>query len=109
MEMIIISVLFFYFLFSSAEIAKRIPEDSYGLIFGINTCIAYCLQSLLTAIVVSDLFSMGLNIFGQFNVYGGFYVVLSLIYMILLLIDVMKLSCFTKQGEKASSQAGNNL
>jgi hypothetical protein len=39
---------------NSAEVAKNIGEDSYGLIFGVNTFIALALQSVLTLIVVSD-------------------------------------------------------
>jgi hypothetical protein len=39
---------------NSAEVAKNIGEDSYGLIFGVNTFIALVLQSVLTLIVVSD-------------------------------------------------------
>lgn len=40
--------------FNSAEVAKNIGEDSYGLIFGVNTFIALALQSVLTLIFVSD-------------------------------------------------------
>jgi thiamine transporter 2/3 len=35
-------------------VAKNIREDSFGLIFGVNTFIAVALQSVLTLIVVSD-------------------------------------------------------
>ncbi|CAD1474843.1 unnamed protein product, partial [Heterotrigona itama] len=38
---------------ASFEIAKYISEDSYGLIFGVNTFFALLLQSILTAIVVN--------------------------------------------------------
>jgi thiamine transporter 2/3 len=39
---------------NSAEVAKNIGEDSYGLVFGVNTFIALALQSVLTLVVVSD-------------------------------------------------------
>lgn len=39
----------------SFEVAKDISEDSYGLIFGVNTFIALLAQSLLTFIVVNEL------------------------------------------------------
>jgi hypothetical protein len=39
---------------NSAEIVKHLNEDSYGLIFGVNTFIALVLQSLLTVIVVDE-------------------------------------------------------
>lgn len=74
--------------FCSAEIAKQLPEDSYGLVFGINTFFAYCLQVILTVVVVSDVFELQLNIFQQFNVYGVFFVCVGSLYLILLLSDV---------------------
>jgi hypothetical protein len=45
--------LFIYFIYS-AEIAKHLNENSYGLIFGVNTFIALVLQSILTVIVVDE-------------------------------------------------------
>jgi thiamine transporter 2/3 len=39
---------------NSAEVAKNISEDSYGLIFGVNTFLALAFQSILTLVVVSD-------------------------------------------------------
>lgn len=39
---------------NSAEVAKNIGEDSYGLIFGVNTFVALALESVLTLVVVSD-------------------------------------------------------
>lgn len=74
-----------YFFFS-AEIAKEIPEDSYGLVFGVNAFFAYCMQSILTAIVASDSFGLDLNIFQQINVYGAFLTVIGCVYLLLLVI-----------------------
>jgi hypothetical protein len=45
--------LIIYFIYS-AEIAKHLNENSYGLIFGVNTFIALVLQSILTVIVVDE-------------------------------------------------------
>lgn len=73
-------------LFCSAEIAKELPEDSYGLIFGVNAFFAYCMQSILTAIVASDSFGLNLNIFQQMNVYGGVFGFVGCAYLILLVI-----------------------
>lgn len=77
------SILFF---FSSSEIAKELPEDSYGLIFGINTFFAYFLQSILTAVVASDLFGFDFDIFQQMNIYGGFLAFVGGSYFLLMLI-----------------------
>jgi hypothetical protein len=49
-----IYVAFIFKFVNSAEVAKNISEDSYGLIFGVNTFIALALQSVLTLVVVSD-------------------------------------------------------
>lgn len=93
-------VCFFY----SAEIAKRLPEDSFGLIFGINTFVAYCLQSVLTGVVVTDSFALDLSIFEQFNVYGSFYAVLALVYLTILIVDVMRQSTKPVALPKETSQ-----
>lgn len=67
---------------SSAEVAKRLPEDSYGLIFGINTFIALILQCVLTLVVVTDVFGFDFNIVQQFNIYACCYVVLGISYLV---------------------------
>ncbi|KAJ8870862.1 hypothetical protein PR048_027163 [Dryococelus australis] len=36
---------------AGAEVAKNIREDSYGLIFGVNTFVALALQTVLTVLV----------------------------------------------------------
>jgi len=80
--------LLFYILYtftitiSSAEIAKDLPDDSFGLIFGINTFAALFMQTILTVIVVTDTFDFNLNLQQQFFVYSYFYVVLGLLYLI---------------------------
>lgn len=75
------------FILFSAEIAKDLPDDSYGLIFGINTFFAYFLQAILTAVVASDLFGFKWNIFQQMNIYGGFLAFVGCSYFLLMLID----------------------
>jgi len=37
----------------SAEIAKELKEESFGLIFGMNMFISLVLQSILTAVVIN--------------------------------------------------------
>ncbi|XP_031621420.1 folate transporter 1-like [Contarinia nasturtii] len=72
---------------SSAEIAKELPDDSYGLIFGVNTFFAYCLQSILVAIVATDTFELKLSIIQQMNVYGGFLAIVGCLYALLMVIS----------------------
>lgn len=45
----------FYLLVCSFEVAKYISEDSYGLVFGVNTFFALLTQSLLTLVVINTL------------------------------------------------------
>ena len=59
-----LTVFYFEFFFHSAEVAKHLSEDSYGLIFGVNTFIALALQSILTLVVVSE-GGLGLKIHPQ--------------------------------------------
>lgn len=68
---------------ASSEIAKFIDEDSYGLIFGINTFVATAIQSVLTAVVVTGGIGFGLPPRGQFLVYGVFHLVLGTVYIII--------------------------
>ncbi|XP_029674778.1 thiamine transporter 1-like [Formica exsecta] len=72
---------------ASFEIAKYISEDSYGLIFGVNTFFALLAQSLLTFIVVNKLM---LNIRQQYFVYGGYFVVLSMMYILMGVVNIVQ-------------------
>ena len=38
----------------SFQVAKAIPQDSYGLVFGINTFMALALQTVLTIVVTTN-------------------------------------------------------
>lgn len=63
----------------SATIAKLLVEDSFALIFGINTLFALFFQTMLTVFVVSGTVTT-LVIRQQFVVYGSYFVVLGVIY-----------------------------
>nr|XP_012222669.1 PREDICTED: thiamine transporter 2-like [Linepithema humile] len=72
---------------ASFEVAKCISEDSYGLIFGVNTFFALLAQSLLTLVVVNTLL---LDIRQQFFVYGGYFVILAVVYVIMGIINIVQ-------------------
>ncbi|TGZ53322.1 thiamine transporter 1-like [Temnothorax longispinosus] len=72
---------------ASFEVAKCISEDSHGLIFGVNIFLALLMQSLLTLIVVNTIM---LDIRQQFYVYGGYFMVLAVIYIVLSIINVLR-------------------
>ncbi|XP_053694288.1 thiamine transporter 1-like [Sabethes cyaneus] len=73
----------------SAEIAKNISDDSFGLVFGFNTLIALSLQTLLTFAVTDAAGWFALDVIGQFTVYGYYFIVLSVIYLIFLLGEIL--------------------
>ncbi|XP_076662579.1 thiamine transporter 1 [Halictus rubicundus] len=80
---------------ASFEVAKSISEDSYGLIFGINTFFALALQSILTAVVVNG--NLGLNLRSQYLIYGGYFIVIAMLYTI---IGIFNIARNFKRGNK---------
>ncbi|KAL1513893.1 hypothetical protein ABEB36_003233 [Hypothenemus hampei] len=71
---------------ASSEIAKLIKEDSYGVIFGLNTFVGLLFQTALTLVVVTDNMGFALPPRKQYFVYGVFHVILGIIYIIIGLI-----------------------
>lgn len=72
---------------ASAEVAKQLDEDCFGLIFGFNTFMALALQTIITFLFVSgNLFQF--DIFQQFLAYCIFFVVLGVIYTAALAHDI---------------------
>lgn len=67
---------------ASAEIAKKLKLDTFGLIFGFNTFLAMIFHSLLTFLVVNDVFGFALNMRQQYLVYGSFCFVIACIYFV---------------------------
>lgn len=68
---------------ASSEIAKYIKEDSYGLIFGINTFVALLFQTILTLVVVTSGIGFALPPRQQYFVYGIFHVLVGVMYIII--------------------------
>lgn len=61
------------------NVAKRLSDDSFGLVFGINTLLALVFQAILTLVVISESgFALGAR--DQFVVYSGYFVVLAFVY-----------------------------
>ena len=66
---------------ASFEIASRISETSYGLVFGFNTFLALAFQTILTTIV-ADSAGLALPPSTQFQVYGGCFLSVGLVFMV---------------------------
>lgn len=69
----------------ATKIAESISEDSYGLVFGINTFLALVVQTFLILTVVSNGFMLSPS--GQYIVYACIYFGLGFFYAIKMLID----------------------
>lgn len=64
---------------ASATVAQHLADDSFALIFGINTLFALLFQTILTVIAITWL---GLSFRDQFLVYGLYFVGLSLLFLV---------------------------
>ena len=71
---------------ATVETVKHIPEDAYGLIYGLNTFFGLGLQCILTAVVNNTL---NLSPQVQFQVYGAFYLIVCLIYLPILVHQIV--------------------
>ncbi|ALC47379.1 CG6574, partial [Drosophila busckii] len=71
---------------ASAEVARNLQEESFGLVFGINTLLALVFQSLLTIIVVTET-GFGLDTVGQYTVYAFYFIAVAVIYFISVVVE----------------------
>ncbi|XP_055859380.1 thiamine transporter 1-like [Episyrphus balteatus] len=83
------TVYFFVVTKASAIVAENIVEDSFGLIFGINTLVALGAQSIFTLIVITES-GFSLQPRGQFLTFGGYFVVLSALYCLAGIVKYFK-------------------
>jgi len=71
---------------ASAEVAKYLEEDSFGLVFGVNTFIALVLQTILTVLVVDGKVIL-IDIFGQYIIYSGWFIGIGILFAVYILVD----------------------
>ncbi|XP_041797051.1 solute carrier family 19 member 3b [Chelmon rostratus] len=75
------SCYMFLITITAFQIASNLSMQCYALTFGINTFVALSLQTIITLIVVDEA-ALGLDIVTQFIVYGGYYAVISVLFLI---------------------------
>lgn len=75
---------------ASAEVAKYIVEDSYGLIFGFNTMMALLLQTILTLCLVTGDVVYALTPRNQFLAYGVYHFFIASLFILIGLITWIK-------------------
>lgn len=68
---------------ASSEVAKYILEDSYGLVFGLNTLVALILQTLATLFLVTGDIGWALNPRDQHLAYGIYHLGIAVIFIII--------------------------
>ena len=97
-------VLYAFKIYSfSAEVAQGISEDSYGLVFGINTFLALGLQTVLT-VVVTDQSGLALDERNQFFVLGICYGVLGVAFIFVAVYTFLRFGC---RGDTSHKQNPN--
>ncbi|KAE9555539.1 hypothetical protein FO519_001210 [Halicephalobus sp. NKZ332] len=85
------------------NIAKKMVTDSYGLVFGVNYCIALLMQSLLVRIV-TDNRGLGMQIRESFLVYSGLHASISVIFSISI---VYSLICYCARKNVISTESSS--
>lgn len=86
---LIYSILYsFLITISSAEIAKHLIEDSFGLVFGINTLMALLVTTILTIIVIAES-GFALNIFEQYIVFSIYHFILGCFYVTVFIYSIL--------------------
>ena len=82
-------IYMFMITLASATVAKNLLEDSFALIFGINTLLALIIQTILTVVVVSES-GLKLSPRNQFLVFGGYFIFLSVIFLVGSFVKLVK-------------------
>lgn len=75
------SCYMFLITITAFQIASNLSMECYALTFGINTFVALSLQTIITFTVVDEA-ALGLDVVTQFIIYGSYYAVISLLFLI---------------------------
>lgn len=102
-----------YFIFKSSymllitiaafQIAVNLTVERYALVFGINTFIALVVQTIITVIVV-DQRGLSLPISTQFLVYGSYFAIIAIIFLIRSIYVICSTKCQKKIQNAAIGQ-----
>lgn len=82
--MYILFGIFFHFIITlvTAFVARCLSDDSFALIFGINTLVALVIQTIFTVIFVTETASLSFSPRQQFYVFGYYFIGLGVMYSI---------------------------
>uniref|UniRef100_A0A3Q3FBD5 Solute carrier family 19 member 2 n=1 Tax=Labrus bergylta TaxID=56723 RepID=A0A3Q3FBD5_9LABR len=70
-----------YMLLITVATSQQFNMQRYALVFGVNTFMALLLQTLLTLVVV-DSVGFGLDVFTQFLLYGGYFTLIAVVFLL---------------------------
>lgn len=74
----------------TAFVAKFLSDDSFALIFGINTLVALIVQTISTVIFVTETASFSLDPREQFFVFSIYFLILGVVYMFASIVKFFK-------------------
>ncbi|NXH44068.1 S19A3 protein, partial [Dicaeum eximium] len=74
------------------QIAVNLTMERYALMFGFNNFIALVIQTILTIVVV-DSRGLGLDISTQFLIYGSYFAVITVIFLIRSMYTIISIKC----------------
>lgn len=81
---------YFIITIASSEVAKHILEDSYGLVFGLNTLIALVLQTVITLCLITGDIGVALPPRPLHLSFGIYHMGIAVIFIIIGVIDWLK-------------------
>ncbi|TNN34737.1 Thiamine transporter 1 [Liparis tanakae] len=87
------------------QVAASLSVQRYALVFGVNSFVALLLQTGLTVVVV-DSAGLGLDVFTQFLIYGGYFAVISVVFLLAALFKLASRRRCTRQEELQSHEGG---
>lgn len=74
----------------TAFVAKFLSDDSFALIFGINTLMAISVQSVLTVLFVAETASFTLTAREQFFVFSMYFFGLGVIFIVTSVVKILR-------------------
>ncbi|GMR31252.1 hypothetical protein PMAYCL1PPCAC_33455, partial [Pristionchus mayeri] len=74
---------------ASFNIASLLTSSNYGVVFGVNTFVALILQTALT-FIVADSRGLNIEIRTQFVIYGSYFCMVALIFIITIVISAVR-------------------
>ncbi|CAM1310903.1 SLC19A2 (predicted) [Pycnogonum litorale] len=64
---------------ASFEVARRLKDERFGLIFGVNTFVALLISTIITSVLI-DKSGIAASPIVQFQVYGAYFLLMGVIY-----------------------------